>query len=151
MSRMKAAHATVSPSHRESAVKIRKALKAHWAASRVGDQEAEHAIYDKDVICDYPQSGERINGRRNLQALRAHHPGKPAGFRVRRMAGIGEFWLTEYIIEYEGRAYYTVSIMEFQDGKVWRETQYFAESFAAPEWRAQWVERIPELTDALLL
>jgi ketosteroid isomerase-like protein len=135
---------------RESEVEIAEALKAHWAASRAGDQEAEHAIYDEDAICDYPQSGERIHGRHNLQSLRAHHPGKPAGFRVRRMTGSGEFWVTEYVIEYEGRAYYTVSIMEFRGSKVWRETQYFGEPFAAPEWRAQWVERIPELTGAPL-
>jgi hypothetical protein len=49
-----------------------------------------------------------------------------------------------------GRSYYTVSIMEFRDGKVWCETQYFAEPFATPEWRTQWVECIPELADALL-
>ncbi|MBV9733023.1 MAG: nuclear transport factor 2 family protein [Verrucomicrobia bacterium] len=127
----------------ESEAEIAEALKAHWAASSAGDQDAEHAIYDEDVICDYPQSGERIHGRHNLQSLRAHHPGKPAGFQVRRMAGSGEFWVTEYVIEYEGRAYYTVSIMEFRAGKVRRETQYFGEPFAAPEWRAQWVERIP--------
>ena len=131
----------------ESEVEIAEALKAHWAASRAGDQEAEHAIYDEDAICDYPQSGERIHGRRNLQALRAHHPGKPAGFRVRRMTGSGELWVTEYVIEYEGQAYYTVSIMQFRGTKVWRETQYFGEPFAAPEWRAQWVERVAETTD----
>jgi ketosteroid isomerase-like protein len=127
----------------ESEAEIAEVLKAHWAASAAGDQEAEHAIYHDDAICDYPQSGERIHGRHNLQSLRAHHPGKPAGFQVRRMTGSGEFWVTEYVIEYEGRAYYTVSIMEFRDGKVWRETQYFGEPFPAPEWRAQWVERIP--------
>ena len=143
MSEMKAAPAQESSGDGESTAEIRKALEAHWAASSAGDQDAEHAIYDEDVICDYPQSGERIHGRHNLQSLRAHHPGKPAGFRVRRVAGSGEFWVTEYVIEYEGQAYYTVSIMEFRAGKVWRETQYFGEPFAAPEWRAQWVERIP--------
>jgi ketosteroid isomerase-like protein len=49
---------------------IREALNKHWHASAVGDANAEHDIYDDDVICDYPQSGERIVGRRNLQALR---------------------------------------------------------------------------------
>jgi hypothetical protein len=52
----------------ETEVEIAEALKAHWAASRAGDQEAEHAIYDEDAICDYPQSGERIDGRHNLQS-----------------------------------------------------------------------------------
>ena len=47
---------------------IRKALDTHWHASAAGDINTEHDIYDDDAICDYPQSGERILGRRNLQA-----------------------------------------------------------------------------------
>ena len=62
---------------------IRTALNAHRHASAVGDANAEHDIYDDDAICDYPQSGERIVGRSNLQALRSHHPGKPSGFKVK--------------------------------------------------------------------
>src|SRR5215472_19083836 len=104
---------------------IREALNAHWVASAAGDLDAEHDIYDDDAICDYPQSGERILGRRNLQALRGHHPGKPAGFNVRRIVGAGDLWITEYTIMYQGRPAFTVSIMEFEGEKVIRETQYF--------------------------
>jgi hypothetical protein len=121
---------------------IRDALNAHWHASAVGDLDAEHAIYDEDVICDYPQSGERILGRINLQALRGHHPGKPSGFEVRRIQGEGNLWITEYSITYTGRAAFTVSIMEFRNGKVVHETQYFADPFEAPAWRSQWVQAI---------
>jgi SnoaL-like domain len=117
-------------------------LHAHWQASAAGDLEAEHAMYDENAICDYPQSGERILGRRNLQALRSHHPGKPAGFNVRRIVGTADLWVTEYTITYQGRPAYTVSIMEFRDGKVVHETQYFADPFEAPAWRNQWVQRI---------
>jgi hypothetical protein len=66
---------------------IRAALNTHWQASAAGDANAEHDIYDDDAICDYPQSGERILGRSNLQALRSHHPGKPSGFKVKRILG----------------------------------------------------------------
>src|SRR4029077_12660677 len=97
---------------------IRTALNAHWHASAVGDANAEHDIYDDDAICDYPQSGERILGRSNLQALRSHHPGKPSGFKVKRILGNGDLWITEYTITYQGRLAYTVSIMEFRNGKV---------------------------------
>ncbi len=69
---------------------IREALNAHWHASAAGDANAEHDIYDDDAICDYPQSGERILGRSNLQALRSHHPGKPSGFNVKRILGKAE-------------------------------------------------------------
>jgi hypothetical protein len=121
---------------------IREALNAHWQASAGGDLDAEHDIYDDAVVCDYPQSGERILGRKNLQALRSHHPGKPAGFDVRRIQGEGNLWVTEYSITYDGRPTCTVSIMEFRNGKVVHETQYFSEPFEAPGWRRQWVQPV---------
>ena len=117
--------------------RIREAVTPHWHASAVGDADAEHAIYDDDVVCHYPQSGERIIGRSNLQALRSHHPGKPSCFNVKRILGSGDLWITEYIITYHGQPAYTVSIMEFSNGKVTHETQYFADPFEAPSWRSQ--------------
>jgi hypothetical protein len=120
---------------------IREALNKHWQASASGDADAEHDIYLDDAVCDYPQSGERIVGRRNLQALRSHHPGKPSGFNVRRILGRGDLWITEYTIVYQDRQAFTVSIMEFRDGKVVHETQYFADPFEAPSWRARWVQK----------
>ncbi|KXV16787.1 hypothetical protein CR51_00515 [Caballeronia megalochromosomata] len=122
---------------------IREALNAHWRASADGNLDAEHEIYDDDAICDYPQSGERIHGRKNLQALRSHHPGKPSGFQVKRIQGEGRLWITEYMITYEGQAACTVSIMEFRNGKVIHETQYFAYPFDAPDWRSRWVQPMP--------
>src|ERR1700735_5246116 len=122
---------------------IREALNKHWQASAAGDANAEHDIYDEDSICDYPQSGERILGPKNLQALRSHHPGKPSGFKIRRMTGTGNLWVTEYTINYQDQLAFTVSIMEFNDnGKVVHETQYFADPFEAPAWRTQWVQRM---------
>jgi len=117
-------------------------LNSHWRASASGDANAEHAIYADDAICDYPQSGERIIGRKNLQALRSHHPGKPSGFSVRRVIGRDDLWITEYTITYQGKPAYTVSIMEFLDSKVVHETQYFADPFESPEWRKEWVQKV---------
>lgn len=121
---------------------IREALDNHWQASASGDANAEHEIYAEDAICDYPQSGERIIGRSNLQALRSHRPGKPSGFKVKRVVGRGDVWITEYTINYQERPAYTVSIMEFREDRVVHETQYFADAFAAPAWRSQWVQRM---------
>jgi ketosteroid isomerase-like protein len=120
---------------------IRAALDQHWAASDANDFETEHLIYHEDAVLDYPQSGERTRGRHNIQGQRASQPSKKR-FTVRRIIGGGNLWVTELVITYDGKPSYTVSIMEFRDDKVARETQYFADPFPAPASRAQWVERI---------
>jgi hypothetical protein len=120
---------------------IRAALDQHWAASDANDFEAEHRIYHEDAMLDYPQSGERTRGRSNIQNQRASQPSKKR-FTIRRIIGGGDLWVTEFILTYDDKPSYTVSIMEFQGDKVARETQYFADPFVAPVWRAQWVERM---------
>ncbi len=119
--------------------KIRAALDEHWAASDANDFETEHHIYREDAVLEYPQSGERTRGRANIQGQRASQPSKKR-FAVRRIIGSGDLWITEFILTYDGKPSYTVSIMEFSGEKVARETQYFADPFVAPAWRAQWVE-----------
>jgi ketosteroid isomerase-like protein len=120
---------------------IRAALDQHWAASDANDFETEHRIYREDAVLEYPQSGERTRGRSNIKNQRASQPSEKR-FTVRRIIGSGEFWVTELILTYDGKPSYTVSIMEFKDDKVARETQYFADPFVAPAFRAQWVERM---------
>jgi len=134
------------PQQEQSALeaKIHAALDKHWQASASGDVDTEHEIYADDSICDYPQSGERILGPKNLKALRSHHPGKPSGFQVKRIIGNGNLWITEYTIVYKEQRAFTVSIMEFrEDARVIHETQYFADPFEAPAWRKQWVQQTP--------
>jgi ketosteroid isomerase-like protein len=118
---------------------IRAALDRHWAASDANDFEAEHDLYREDAVLDYPQSGERIRGRRHIQSSREAQPNRKR-FTVRRIVGAGDLWVTEFVLSYDGRPSYTVSIMEFRDGKVARETQYFADPFEPGPSRAQWVE-----------
>ena len=120
---------------------IRAALDQHWAASDANDFETEHRIYHEDAVLEYPQSGERTRGRRNIQGQRASQPNKKR-FAIRRIIGSGNLWVTEFILSYDDKPSYTVSIMEFRDGKVTRETQYFGDPFEPGPSRAQWVERI---------
>ncbi len=120
---------------------IKHALDRHWAASDADDFEEEHQIYSDDAVLEYPQSGERIGGRRQIQASRTAQPNKKR-FAVRRIVGVGDLWVTEYVLTYDGKPSYTVSIMEFRDGKVVRETQYFGDPFAPGSSRSQWVEPI---------
>ena len=115
------------------------AIERHWAASQAGDEAAEQAIYTDEAVLEYPQSGERFRGRRNIQGQRDHHPARRE-FVVRRVRGSDDLWITELVITYDGTPYNTVSIMEFRAGHVVFETQYFAEPFEAAAWRAKWAE-----------
>jgi hypothetical protein len=118
---------------------IRAALDRHWAASDANDFDTEHQIYREDAVLEYPQSGERIRGRPNIQASRAAQPNQKR-FAVRRIIGAGDLWVTEFVLTYDGRPSYTVSIMEFVDKEVARETQYFSDPFEPGPSRAHLVE-----------
>ena len=63
-------------------------------------------------------------------------------FSVRRIIGAADLWVTEFILTYDGKPSYTVSIMEFKDQQVIRETQYFGDPFQPGPSRSQWVERM---------
>ena len=122
---------------------VRARIMEHWRASEQGDSAAEHAIYAADAILDYPQSGERFRGRATIAAQRGGHPAN-RHFTVLRITGAGDLWVSECVISYDGVPSHSVSIMEFSGGLVAHETQYFADPFDPPPWRAALAEPIPD-------
>ena len=120
----------------------RAALEDHWGAADRGDFAAEHEIYQDDAVLHYPQSGERISGRRNIAESRRVQPNRKR-FTVRRITGAGDLWVTEFVLSYDGAPSYALSIMEFRDGKVAGETQYFCDPFAPGPSRAHLVDAPP--------
>ena len=120
---------------------LRVVLGRHWAASDAGDFKIEHEIYRDDALLDYPQSGERIRGRHNIQESQFVQQNKKR-FTVRRIVGSGDLWVTEFVLSYDGVPSYAVSIMEFREGLVAHETQYFADRFRPGPSRAHLVERL---------
>jgi len=118
---------------------LRAALERHWAASDAGDFELEHEIYQENALLEYPQSGEHIRGRRKIKESRLVQPNTKR-FSVKRIIGSGNLWVTEFVLTYDDAPSYSVSIMEFANGLVERETQYFASSFEASQSRAHLVD-----------
>ena len=123
-------------------VRTRARLEQHWTASEDGDIDTEHAIYAADAILDYPQSGERFRGRSQIRAQRGGHPAE-RHFTVQRIRGGGDLWVSEVVITYDSVPTYAVSVMEFSGDLVTHETQYFADPFQPPSWRAALAEPIP--------
>jgi hypothetical protein len=108
------------------------------------DPAVEYEARHEDFTVEFPQSGERLD-RDGLRKLQEHFPGGAPEIRLRRLSGADDVWFRESVIRYaDGTVAYGVTRVEFRDGRIWKETRYYAEPFEAPAWRAQWVQRMEE-------
>ncbi len=122
---------------------ILEALNAHWRASAARRTRTRNTTFTKTMpfviirsqVSEF--SGEAICRPCGV-IIPANRPASTSG----EFLGVGDLWITEYTIDYQGRPAFTVSIMEFHNGKVVHETQYFADPFEAPTWRSEWVQKI---------
>jgi hypothetical protein len=109
--------------------------------SNLSAQE-EYELRHQDYVMEMPQSGESIQGRKKMRAFQAAYP-TPPSIQLRRVLVRDGLWVVEGVNDYGGgRVFDVVLIIELKDGKMWRDRRYYAEPFEAPEWRAQWVERM---------
>jgi hypothetical protein len=120
---------------------VRQLAETVWRAIGAGDWDAAAELLHEDYVQEWPQSGERIVGKEDAIAVNRNFPGGLPRMTFRRTVSDGSLAVMETSLEYaDGSVYQGVSVMEFQDGKLLRETDYFAQPFPAPQWRAQWVE-----------
>jgi hypothetical protein len=89
---------------------IRAALDHYWEATVARDIDRSHDIYHEDVIVEFPQSGERISCKHNIYELRAHYPAT-LSFKILRVRGEGNLWISEIVITYDGHPVNAVTIM----------------------------------------
>jgi hypothetical protein len=114
---------------------VRVLLEQHFTS---GDPTTSHAMYHDDAVLEFPQSGERFEGVENLREWRSSYPADTK-VEFREVRGAADVWVAEVSISYDGGpASFGVSILEFRDDRIARETIYVAEGWEAPEWRAQW-------------
>lgn len=138
-------------------------------AERYGQAEVDHdlatmaELVHDDIIVVYPQSGEMIRGKTKYLDMLANYPEgipvlevedrhspqrqdvlvktSPFGMPVITVSGEGNLFFTEGLATYaDGSVFNVAGILEIHDGKVTRETMYFAAPFAPPSWRERYVE-----------
>ena len=116
------------------AASVRGMLEQHFTS----EGHASHAMYHEDAVLEFPQSGERFVGVENMREWRSNYPASTA-VEFREIRGSNNFWVAEITISYGGGpGNFGVSILEFRDDKIARESIYVAEGWEPPEWRAQW-------------
>jgi SnoaL-like domain len=103
-----------------------------------GDPERSHEMYREDAVLEFPQSGERFEGVENFREWRSQYPAE-TNFEFGEIMGACDLWVVELTVTYDkGPKNFGVSVLEFRDGEIARETIYVTEGFDAPEWRARW-------------
>jgi hypothetical protein len=98
-----------------------------------------------DFVEEWPQSGERLTKAASIKMSENYQQmsGTSPKFTYRRMLGGGDIFIVEGTFDYgDGVPVSYVGIGELRDGKIVRETEYFANPFEAPAWRADFVERM---------
>lgn len=112
------------------------------AGLNAGDVSVMDDVFHDDALMDWPQFSERIRGAENRRQVYTNIPKLPA-ITTRRIFGEGDLWIAEASLDYGGGAIYsTVLIFELRDGKIARETAYWATPAPPAEWRSAWVERL---------
>jgi hypothetical protein len=98
-----------------------------------------------DFVQEWPQSGERLTKAASIK-VNENYPemsGKSPKFSYKRMLGGGDVFVVEGTIDYgDGVPVSYVGIGEMQGDKIGKMTEYFANPFEAPAWRADYVERM---------
>jgi hypothetical protein len=103
--------------------------------------DSGYEVRHEDFVMEMPQSGERIRGRERMREFQGAYPSPPS-MRLRRLVVKESLWVAEVVSYYDGQPAYYVSVVELKDGKMWRDTRYYAEPLEAPQWRANLVERM---------
>jgi ketosteroid isomerase-like protein len=118
------------------------AIAALVAAINARDLQALDKVFTEDVVMEWPQSGERINGGQNRREIYRRMPTLP-NVVPRRTSGSGDHWVLEASLDYgDGDPYLVVFIFQMRDGRISREIAYWSRPFPAPDWRSPWVEHM---------
>jgi len=149
-------------SNREIVERLARAIEAK-------DFDTIATLITDDYVEEFPQSGERIRGRANQQAIVRNYPGGVGtaesggiigsedkwvmgpSFNVVHVMGSGDTYTYVAKVRYpNGELWHVIAMVKVRDGRVARSTTWYVAPFAAPDWRAQYVERfepmsLPEL------
>ena len=136
-------------------------VEQYAEALAANDFDAQDALIHDDYVAHYPQSGEVIRGRANRRAIVEHYPDAEGGlgpstdrivgiddkfvtgpsWNIIHLAGSGdELTVTGRLTYPDGQTWHFASLLTLREGKIWRQVDYYAPPFEAPEWRAPFVE-----------
>jgi ketosteroid isomerase-like protein len=105
------------------------------------DFDAMARLAHDDIVMEWPQSGERFRGKENALGAMDSQEQKPEFAGEPRVIGSGEVWVVMMPLRYGDEVHHYVGVLELEDGKVRRTTEYFGAPFPAQDFRAKFRDR----------
>ena len=125
---------------------VRKVVERFFEFTGADIARAEE-LYHEDAVLEFPQSGERFEGRAGFTEWRSQYPvgADDLRYRIGRTTVREDFSAVEMTASYDrGKTWvYGVQLADYREDKIIRERIYVAEGWEAPEWRAKWRSETP--------
>ena len=118
-------------------------LENFWASMETNDFYAAAQLLHDQYSMEWPQSGEHILGRDNFAAINTNYPSEGKWhFTINHIVAEGDTVVTDVTAtdgKIIGRA---ITFSTIRDEKIWRQVEFWPDPFEAPQWRAQWIQKM---------
>jgi ketosteroid isomerase-like protein len=125
-------------------VEPREVVAELWRRIQARDWEGVGELLAEDCVIDWPETQERIRGRRNFVELNRNYP-EGWSIEVLSIVADGPNVVSEVRVPHpDVGLHYVASFFEVEDGRIVRGRDYWVRVLDEdpPAWRAEWVERL---------
>jgi ketosteroid isomerase-like protein len=123
--------------------KPKEIIEQFWRVMEGNDFYKAAELLHDDFILEWHQSGERIRGRENFAKLNTAYPTQGIWhFTINSIVAEGDVVVSDVSVTDGTLHDRVITFSTIRDGNIWKQIEFWPEPFAAPEWRAQWVEKI---------
>ncbi len=118
-------------------------IETFWSTMATNDFYAVAQLLHDEYTLEWQQSGERIRGRDNFAAINTYYPAEGKWtFQINHIFVDGDVVVSDVNVSDGKRKDRVITFSTIKDEKIWKQIEFWLESFEAPEWRAKWVEKI---------
>lgn len=114
---------------------------AFWKATGSNDFYKASEWLSEDFECYWPQSSELIVGRTNFAEINTNYPAKDTWrFHINSIISEGNHVVSDVNVTDGTVSARAITFHTVENGLITRQTEFWPDSFEAPEWRRRWVK-----------
>jgi ketosteroid isomerase-like protein len=118
-------------------------VEQFWMTMQTNDFWRVGELPHDDYILEWPQSGERIRGRANFIAVNENYPAQGRWeFTVHQIVAEGDRVVSDVDVTDGVARGRVITFSTVREGRILHQAEFWPDPDEAPQWRAQWVERL---------